>query len=74
MRSGDHEKQAQLANLRAVQERWSSQAPEALASLKRVALSGDNVFEELMKTVRYASLGQISDALYEIGGRYRRAM
>jgi len=45
-----------------------------LDRLKRVAISGGNIFEELMETVRYASLGQIVTALYEVGGQYRRAM
>jgi methylmalonyl-CoA mutase len=39
-----------------------------------VALSGGNVFEELLETVKVASLGKISEALFEVGGRYRRSM
>jgi methylmalonyl-CoA mutase len=74
MRSSDEEKRAQLENLRDLHQRWSAQAPAALSSLQQVALAGGNVFGELMETVKFASLGQISDALYEIGGRYRRAM
>lgn len=46
----------------------------ALERLKTVALSGGNVFRELMDTVNSASLGQISHALYEVGGKYRRNM
>ena len=44
----------------------------ALERLKQVARQGGNIFDELMKTVRVASLGQISGALYEVGGEYRR--
>ena len=49
-------------------------APAALAKLKAVAINGGNVFAELMETVKVASLGQITDALFEVGGQYRRSM
>jgi methylmalonyl-CoA mutase len=45
-----------------------------LARLKQVAINGGNVFAELMETVKVASLGQITDALFEVGGQYRRSM
>ena len=45
----------------------------SLARLRQVALSGGNVFEELLETVKVASLGEISEALFEVGGRYRRS-
>ena len=51
-----------------------SRHDEALARLQSVARSGGNVFEELMETVKVASLGQISNALFEVGGQYRRNM
>src|SRR5690606_38596676 len=54
--------------------RHRERAPAALARLQQVASSGGNVFAELMETVKVASLGQISDALFAVGGRYRRAM
>jgi len=73
-RAAPEEKMAQLNNLRAFQERNRLQAEAALKRLKDVALSGANIFEELMQTVKVASLGQITAALYEIGGRYRRNM
>ena len=47
---------------------------EALNRLKQVAVTGGNIFEELMETVKVASLGQITNALYEVGGQYRRNM
>ena len=68
------EKDAQLASLRAFQARHAERAPAALGKLQAVARSGGNIFEELMQTVKVASLQQISDALFEAGGRYRRAM
>ena len=69
-----HGKRAQLEGLRAFQARAQCRTEDALAKLTQVARSGGNVFEELMETVKYASLGQISDALFRVGGRYRRAL
>jgi len=73
-RASPEEKKAQLDNLQAFQKGHAGTAPAALEKLKRVAVSGGNVFEELMETVRHASLGQIVAALYEVGGQYRRSM
>ncbi|MDJ0974497.1 MAG: methylmalonyl-CoA mutase family protein [Planctomycetota bacterium] len=71
-RATEEEKQTQLDHLKAFHDRNAAEAPEALKRLQQVARSGGNVFAELMKTVRVASLGQISHALYEVGGKYRR--
>jgi len=71
-RATDEEKTAQITALRAFQARHAAEAPAALDRLRQVALSGGNLFEELMRTVRVASLGQISRALYDVGGEYRR--
>ncbi|WP_139491046.1 fused isobutyryl-CoA mutase/GTPase IcmF [Brevibacillus dissolubilis] len=73
-RADVEEKEHQIQNLRAFQERNKDTAPEALRRLQEVAVSGGNIFAELMETVKYASLGQISAALYEVGGQYRRNM
>ncbi|TYO95758.1 methylmalonyl-CoA mutase [Geothermobacter ehrlichii] len=73
-RSTEEEKQLQLTNLRAFQQRNADKAPEALQRLKQVAVSGGNIFAELMETVKVASLGQMTRALYEVGGQYRRNM
>ena len=73
-RSTYEEKQAQLDSVRKFQKRHAKQADAALKKLKETALSGGNIFEVLMETVRVASLGQISHALYEVGGKYRRNM
>lgn len=73
-RATKEEKEQQIANLRSFQERNKDKAPEALKKLQDVAVAGGNIFAELMDTVRYASLGQISHALYEVGGKYRRNM
>jgi methylmalonyl-CoA mutase len=73
-RGTERERQQQLGNLRAFQQRNAERAPQALRRLQEVALAGGNVFQELMQTVKVASLGQISEALFEVGGQYRRAM
>ena len=49
-------------------------APAALLRLKEVARAGGNLFEELLNAAKVCSLGQISQALYEVGGQYRRNM
>jgi methylmalonyl-CoA mutase len=73
-RSSEQEKRAQVANLHAFQARHASRSEPALRRLQEVARAGGNVFGELMETVKTASLGQICDALFEVGGRYRRSM
>lgn len=82
-RASEEEKQGCLARLTAFHERHAAAIPvgqasslpsaaEALASLKQAALSGGNIFGELMNTAQSCSLGQITHALYEVGGEYRR--
>jgi len=73
-RATPEEKRTQLDHLAAFQARNRAETAGALERLRGVARGGGNVFEELMRTVRVASLGQISHALYEVGGRYRRSM
>ncbi len=68
------EKEQQIANLRAFHAKHADKAPQALERLKDVTVAGDNVFAEMMETVKVASLGQITQALFEVGGRYRRNM
>ncbi|MBO8156603.1 MAG: methylmalonyl-CoA mutase family protein [Bacillaceae bacterium] len=73
-RATTEEKDKQIENLRKFQKEHEGQAQEALERLKQVARTGGNIFEELMETVKVASLGQITNALYEVGGQYRRNM
>jgi methylmalonyl-CoA mutase len=68
------EKNGQIAAARTFQETHAGETADALARLQAVALADGNIFGELMHSVRVASLGQISAALYEVGGRYRRSM
>jgi methylmalonyl-CoA mutase len=73
-RSTEEEKQSQLRRLREFHERNREEAPKWLAKIQETAMAGGNVFEVLMDAVRYCSLGQLSQALYEVGGQYRRSM
>ncbi|MDC0671698.1 fused isobutyryl-CoA mutase/GTPase IcmF [Nannocystis radixulma] len=73
-RASHAEKTAQIDRLRAFQARNVEAAPAALERLRHVALSGGNIFAALMETARVCSLGQISRALFEVGGEYRRSM
>ncbi len=73
-RATEAEKQSQLKRLAEFKKRHEKEAPAALERLQNVALSGDNIFAELMDTVRSCSLGQITQALYDVGGQYRRNM
>ena len=73
-RATKEEKEWQIHNLRAFQEAHKEHTTAALSRLKEAAVSGGNIFAELMETVKVASLGQISRALYEVGGQYRRNM
>ena len=74
IRSTDEEKQDQLDRLRDFHARHADGRDEAAAKLKAAALAGGNLFGELMDAVQTLSLGQISRALYEVGGKYRRNM
>ena len=73
-RSTDAEKRSQLDRLAAFKVAHADQRPAALARLREVATSGGNTFEVLMDAVRCCSLGEITDALFDVGGRYRRTM
>ncbi len=73
-RSTSEEKQQQIDNLRDFQKRNAAKAKGSLKKLQQVARDGGNIFEQMMETARYASLGQITRALYEVGGKYRRNM
>ena len=73
-RATEEEKASQLRRVRDFMKLHAQEGPKALERLQRVALEGGNIFAELMETVRVASLGQITQALYEVGGQYRRGM
>ena len=74
IRSTTEEKEQQIQNLNAFWKRNEHKCDEMLARIKTVAIQNGNLFEEMMETVKYCSLGQITHALYEVGGQYRRNM
>ncbi|WP_026695970.1 fused isobutyryl-CoA mutase/GTPase IcmF [Peribacillus kribbensis] len=73
-RASREEKEQQIANLRTFQDSHKDESTSRLSRLQKTAYEGGNIFAELMETVKYASLGQITKALYEVGGQYRRNM
>jgi methylmalonyl-CoA mutase len=74
IRSTTEEKEQQINNLNAFWKRNEHKSAEILKRLQSVAINNGNLFAELMETVKYCSLGQITHALYEVGGQYRRNM
>jgi methylmalonyl-CoA mutase len=73
-RSTDEEKNDRLKELNQFQSKRKDKVGDALNRLREVALTNGNIFEELLNTVEFASMGQITNVLYEIGGKYRRGM
>ena len=71
-RSTNEEKQDQINRLDSFKDKNKNKSEEALNRLQDVAVSGKNIFEELLYTVNFCSLGQITEVLYAVGGRYRR--
>ena len=74
IRATEEEKQYQIDMLQLLHQRNADQAPARLKQLQQVAVANGNLFAELMETVKYCSLGQITNALFEVGGQYRRNM
>ncbi|MCX5881825.1 MAG: methylmalonyl-CoA mutase family protein, partial [Deltaproteobacteria bacterium] len=73
-RASEEEKESQIRRLAEFKDKHQHEAPAALKRLQQVAFSGENLFAELMHSVRVCSLGQITQALYDVGGKYRRNM
>jgi methylmalonyl-CoA mutase len=73
-RASQDEKNDQIKRLVAFKLLHQDKSKECLTRLKDVALTGGNIFEELLTSVRFCSLGEITSVLYEVGGRYRRNM
>ncbi len=74
IRSTTEEKEQQIQNLQAFKKRNEAKAAAMLQQLKQAAIQNENLFITLMETVKYCTLGQITHALYEVGGQYRRNM
>ena len=73
-RSTEDEKQSQLKRLEEFHQRHAAESPKQLARLQQAVIDNQNVFAVLMDAVRVCSLGQITNALFEVGGQYRRSM
>ena len=73
-RSTDEEKQSQLKRLRDFQSRSQSESANALERVKLAAMQDENVFAALIDASEYCSLGELTEALFEVGGKYRRSM
>src|SRR5262249_29996641 len=74
IRSTTDEKEFQISALNAFKKRNGKSGEGALKKLQQAAMHNQNIFAELMETVKHCSLGQITNALYEVGGQYRRNM
>ncbi len=74
IRSTTEEKEFQIATVQNLWKRSGDKGQEALRKLQQTAINNQNIFAELMETVKYCSLGQITKALFEVGGQYRRNM
>ena len=74
IRATEEEKQYQIDMLGLLHQRNAAEAPARLKQLQQIAVANGNLFAELMETVKYCSLGQITNALFEVGGQYRRNM
>jgi methylmalonyl-CoA mutase len=73
-RSTEEEKKSQLNRLHAFHDKHATESPAMLSRLQQAVIHNENVFEVLMEAVRVCSLGQITNALFEVGGQYRRNM
>ncbi len=74
IRATVEEKEFQIENVIRFKNRNKAKSAEALLQLKKIAMNNGNLFNELMETVKYCSLGEITNALFEVGGQYRRNM
>jgi isobutyryl-CoA mutase len=74
IRATEEEKQYQISMLTELQKGNASKTGSALAKIQKIAVQNGNVFDALMEASKYCSLGQITDALFEVGGQYRRNM
>jgi methylmalonyl-CoA mutase len=74
IRATEEEKKYQIAMLERLHQRNEEKAKSCLESLQITAIQNQNIFENLMETAKYCSLGQITKALFEVGGQYRRNM
>ena len=74
IRSSTEEKDWQVEQVKDLAKLWEKESTQAIEALKKAAISGENIFTELMETSKHCTLGVITEALYKVGGAYRRGM
>jgi methylmalonyl-CoA mutase len=74
IRATEQEKEYQIEMLRNLHQTNADQVPHSLAKIQQAAIHNKNIFDELMDAVKYCSLGQITQCMFEVGGQYRRNM
>jgi methylmalonyl-CoA mutase len=74
IRAESAEKEGQLMHVQAMHKRYAEESSSAIAGIQKAAVDGENVFESLLEAVKTCTLGQLSEALFEVGGAYRRNM
>jgi methylmalonyl-CoA mutase len=74
IRATEEEKKAQIDTIVNLHKKYDAESKEYLAKLQHAAVQNQNMFNELMDASKYCSLGQITKALFEVGGQYRRNM
>ncbi len=74
IRAEPSEKEGQLEQVKRIHTRFEAESSEAITAVKQAAVAGENVFETLLESAKFCTLGQLSDALFEVGGAYRRNM
>jgi len=74
IRATEEEKAVQLTNVDALRSAYEDQANQAIRRVQAAAVAGDNLFEALLEACKVTSLGRLTDALFEVGGAYRRNM
>ena len=73
-RATEEEKEAQIATVENLRAAYSAEAAKAIKDLQQAAIRNENMFEVLMEATKYCSLGQLTAAMFEVGGQYRRNM
>lgn len=74
IRATKEEKEYQIETLNLLNDRFEKEAKESLDRLQKAAIKNENLFAELMEATKFCSLGQITNAMFEVGGQYRRNM
>ena len=74
IRATEEEKEAQIATVENLRTAYADEATKAIRDLQQAAVKNENMFAVLMEATKYCSLGQLTAAMFEVGGQYRRNM